>query len=165
MRWGIVMAASAFGLPGADRRIEGELARDRTDRGERFALSATVAAPDPAVKAAAWARIHGEGYGSLHRTRAAMAGFNHAHEAELLAPYVDAFFAALPGIAASHEHAFTSAYVTRIFPAYRVETGIVERARVLAADEGDRLPSLRRLLLEAADDLERAVACRAVAAG
>jgi hypothetical protein len=55
--------------------------------------------------------------------------------------------------------------VTRIFPAYRVETGIVERARVLAADEGDRLPSLRRLLLEAADDLERAVACRAVAAG
>jgi aminopeptidase N len=117
------------------------------------------------VKAAAWARIHGEGYGSLHRTRAAMAGFNHAHEAELLASYVDAFFAALPGVAASHEHAFTSAYVTRLFPAYRVETGIVARARVLAADEGDRVPSLRRLLLEAADDLERAVACRAVAAG
>jgi aminopeptidase N len=165
MRWGIVTAASAFGLPGADRQIEGELARDRTDRGERFALSAMVAAPDPAVKAAAWARIHGEGYGSLHRTRAAMAGFNHAHEAELLASYVDAFFAALPGVAASHEHAFTSAYVTRLFPAYRVETGIVARARVLAADEGDRVPSLRRLLLEAADDLERAVACRAVAAG
>jgi len=57
--------------------------------------------PDPAVKAAAWARIHGEGYGSLHRTRAAMAGFNHAHEAELMASYVDAFFAALPGVAAS----------------------------------------------------------------
>jgi len=75
------------------------------------------------------------------------------------------FFAALPGVAASHEHAFTSAYVTRLFPAYRVETGIAERARALAADEGDRLPSLRRLLLEAADDLERAVACRAVAAG
>jgi aminopeptidase N len=93
-----------------------------------------------------------------------MAGFNHAHEAALLEPYVDAFFVALPGVAESHEHAFTSAYVTRLFPAYRVETGIVTRARALAADEGDRLPSLRRLLLEAADDLERAVTCRAVAA-
>ena len=165
MRWGIVTAASAFGLPEANRRIEDELARDRTDRGERFALSASVAAPDAAAKAAAWSRIHGEGYGSLHRTRAAMAGFNHAHQADLLAPYVDAFFAALPGVAESHEHAFTSAYVTRLFPSYRVEMGIAERARVLAADEGDRLPSLRRLLLEAADDLERAVACRAVAAG
>ena len=165
MRWGIVVAASAFGLPGADGRIADELARDRTDRGERFALTARVAAPDAGVKAEAWARIHGEGYGSLHRTRAAMAGFNHPHEADLLAPYVDAFFVALPSVAATHEHAFTSAHITRLFPAYRVETGIVERARALAADEGERLPSLRRLLGEAADDLERAVACRAVAAG
>jgi len=39
----------------------------------------------------------------------------------------------------------------------------VARARTLAAAEGDRLPALRRLLLEAADDLERAVTCRAVA--
>ena len=164
MRWGIVTAASAFGLAGADRRIAAELARDRTDRGERLALTAAVAAPDAAAKAEAWARIHADGYGSLHRTRAAMAGFNHPHEAELLEPYVDAFFSALPGVAASHEHAFASAYLTRLFPAYRVEPGIVARARQLAADEGDRLPSLRRLLLEAADDLQRAVTCRAVAA-
>jgi len=164
MRWGIVTAVSAFGLAGADARIAAELARDRTDRGERFALTAAVSAPDAAAKAEAWARINADGYGSLHRTRAAMAGFNHAHEAELLEPYLDAFFGALPGVAESHEHAFTSAYVTRLFPAYRVETGIVTRARALAADEGDRLPSLRRLLLEAADDLERAVTCRAIAA-
>ncbi len=165
MRWGIVTAASAFGLAGADRRIAAELARDRTDRGERFALTAEVAAPDPDVKAAAWARIHGQGYGSLHRTRAAMAGFIHPHQAALLERYVDGFFAALPDVVASREHAFASSYVARLFPAYRVEPGIVARSRALAAAEGDSHPTLRRLLLEAADDLERAVTCRAVAAG
>jgi aminopeptidase N len=163
MRWGIVTAASAFGLAGAAGRIADEHARDRTDRGERFALTAAVAAPDVAVKAEAWARIHADGYGSLHRTRAAMTGFNHAHQAALLAPYVDAFFGAAPGVVAAHEHAFSNAYVARLFPAYRVEPEIVARARALAGAEGDRLPTLRRLLVEAADDLERAVTCRAVA--
>jgi len=163
MRWGIVTAASAFGLAGAAERIADERARDRTDRGERFALTAVVAAPDAAAKSEAWARIHAEGYGSLHRTRAAMAGFNQAHQATLLAPYVDAFFAAVPRVVAGHENVFSETYVARLFPAYRVEPEMVARARTLAAAEGDRLPALRRLLLEAADDLERAVSCRAVA--
>lgn len=163
MRWGIVTAASSFGLAGADAWIARELARDRTDRGERLALTAAVAVPDAAAKAGAWATIHGEGYGSLHRTRAAMAGFNHAHQAALLAPYVDAFFEAVPGVVSSHEHAFSNAYVARLFPAYRVESEIAARARSLAVSEGDRLPTLHRLLLEAADDLERAVICRSVA--
>jgi aminopeptidase N len=163
MRWGIVTAASAFGLAGAAGRIADEVARDRTDRGERFALTAAVAAPDAAVKAEAWERINGAGYGSLHRTRAAMAGFNHAHQAGLLAPFVDAFFAAVPDVVADREHAFATAFVARLFPAYRVEREMVARARALASADGDRLPALRRLLSEAADDLERAVICRAVA--
>jgi aminopeptidase N len=163
MRWGIVTAASAFGLAGAAERTVDERQRDRTDRGERFALTASVSAPDAALKAEAWVRIHADGYGSLHRTRAAMAGFNHAHQAALLAPYVEAFFAAAPGVVASHEHAFSNAYVARLFPGYRVEEEIALRARALADAERDRLPTLRRLLLEAADDLERALRCRAVA--
>ena len=73
------------------------------------------------------------------------------------------FFEALPGVVESHEHAFANAYVARLYPAYRVEPEIAARSRMLAADEGERLPTLRRLLLEAADDLERAVRCRAVA--
>jgi len=163
MRWGIVTAASAFGLAGAADRITDERARDRTDRGERFALTAAVGAPDATTKAEAWARIHADGYGSLHRTRAAMAGFNHAHQAALLAPYVGAFFEAVPGVVSTHEHAFSSAYVARLFPTYRVEPGIVARARALVAADGGHLPALRRLLLEEADDVERAIACRAVA--
>ena len=150
--------------PGRAERVAAERAADPTDRGEREALRAEAGAPDPAVKAAAWERIHGEGYGSFHLTQAAMLGFNHAHQAALLAPYVERFFAALPAVAAERDHPFVRAYVTALFPAYRPEPG----ARRAHPRDGRRrrareLPSLRRLLLEAADDMERAVVCRSFA--
>ncbi len=163
MRWAVAALAVAHDLPGAAERVAAERAADPTDRGERAALRAETGAPDEAVKAAAWERIHGEGYGSFHLTQAAMLGFNHAHQAVLLAPYVDRFFAALPAVAADRDHPFLRAYVSALFPSYRPEPALVERARAIADDEGANLPSLRRLLLEAADDMERAIACRAFA--
>ena len=163
MRWAVAALAVAHGIPGAADRLAAERAADPTDRGEREALRAETGAPDPAVKAAAWERIHGEGYGSFHLTQAAMNGFNHAHQATLLAPYVDRFFEALPTVAADRDHPFVRAYVTALFPAYRPEAALVARARELAEARGEKLPSLRRVLLEAADDMERAVVCRAFA--
>ena len=81
MRWAVAALAVAHDLPGAAERVAAERAADPTDRGERAALRAEAGAPDAAVKAAAWERIHGEGYGSFHLTQAAMLGFNHAHQA------------------------------------------------------------------------------------
>jgi aminopeptidase N len=120
--------------------------------------------PDPAVKAAAWDRIVGEGYGSFHLTQSAMLGFNHAHQAAILAPYAERFFEVLPAVATERDHPFLRSFVTALYPHYRPEAALVERTRVLADAEGARLPSLRRLLLEAADDMERAVVCRSFAA-
>jgi hypothetical protein len=77
---------------------------------------------------------------------------------------VDRFFEALPTIAADRDHPFVRAFVTHLFPAYRPDPALVERARALADAEGTRSPSLRRLVLEAADDMERAVVCRSFAA-
>ena len=163
MRWAVAALAVAHDLPGAAERVASERAADPTDRGEREAVRAATGAPDAAVKEAAWARIHGDGYGSFHLTLAAMRGFNHAHQAPLLAPYVDRFFTALPGVAAERDHAFIRAYVGALFPSYRPEPALVERARATADELGAELPSLRRLLLEAADDMERAVVCRSFA--
>jgi aminopeptidase N len=163
MRWDVAALAVAHDLPGARERVTAERAADPTDRGERSTLRAETGAPDPAVKAAAWGRIHGEGYGSFHLTQAAMLGFNHAHQAELLAPYSERFFAALPALAAERDHPFVRAYVGALFPAYRPEPALVERARAMADEQGAELPSLRRLLAEAADDMERAIVCRSFA--
>ena len=163
MRWAVAALAVAHGLPGATERVAAERAADPNDRGAREALRAETGAPDPEVKAAAWGRIVGEGYGSFHLTQAAMLGFNHAHQAPLLAPYVDRFFEVLPAVAAERDHPFVRAFVTALFPHDRPEAALVERARTLADAEATRSPSLRRLLLEAADDMERAVVCRSVA--
>lgn len=163
MRWGIVRAAVAHDLAGAARHLEAERARDRTDRGEREALSAAVSRPDEATKRAAWDRIHGEGYGSFHLDRAAMAGFRHAHQGALLEPYVGRFFEAIPAIVERREHPFVRAYVSRLFPFDRPEPAVAARARAVVAAHGERLPTLDRQLREATDDLERAIACRAFA--
>ena len=163
MRWSVAALAVAHDLPGAPERLAAERAADATDRGERATLRVETGAPVPAVKAAAWDRIHGEGYGSFQLTQAAMRGFNHAHQAELLAPYVDRFFATLSAVATDRDHPFLRAYVLALFPAYRPNPALVERARAMADEQGAELPSLRRLLLEAADDMERAIVCRSFA--
>ena len=163
MRWGIVRAAVAHDLPDAGGRLEAERARDRTDRGEREALAAVVSRPDEATKAGTWARIHGDGYGSFHLDRAAMAGFRHAHQGVLLEPYVERFFEAVPAVVETREHPFVRAYVGRLFPFDRPEPAVAARARAVIAAHGERLPALDRQLREATDDLERAIACRAFA--
>jgi len=93
-----------------------------------------------------------------------MRGFHQPHQATLLAPYVERFFEAVPDVARERDHAFLRSYVQALFPYPWPEAGLVERARAVADEAGERLPSLRRLLLEAADDMERAVVCRSVAA-
>jgi aminopeptidase N len=164
MRWGIVRAAVAHGLPGAEDRLGAERARDGTDRGAREALGASVGRPDAAVKAEAWLRINGGGYGSFHLDRAAMGGFRHAHQAALLAPYREGFFEAIPTVAGEREHPYVRAYIARLFPFDRPEPAVAARAREVIAVHGERLPTLDRQLREAVDDLERAMACRAFAA-
>ena len=163
MRWSIVWSASAFGLPDSAARVAAELRRDPTDRGERAAIHAAVAAPLPDAKAEAWRRIHAEGYGSLHRTRAAMRGLHHVSQRTLLEPYVDEFFVQAPVMAATREHEFMRGYVAILFPAYRIEAEILARTRDVAAAAAQRLPTLRRQLTEAADDMARALRARTAA--
>jgi aminopeptidase N len=164
MRWAIVRASVAHDLAAAGDRLEAERARDGTDRGAREALAAAVSRPDAAVKAEAWDRINGRGYGSFHLDRAAMAGFRHAHQATLLEPYVERFFEALPTVIAERDHPFVRAYTARLFPFDQPRPEVAARAREVIAIHGQRLPTLDRQLREAVDDLERSIACRAFAA-
>ena len=165
MRWGVAARHTAFAVPGAEARVAAEAGRDPSDRGQRARLRCQTAAPDAAVKAAAWERFTGEGHGSRYLDQAAMSGFNWTHQAELLAPYVDAFFAEVPRVFAERDREFATAFYGGLFPAYRVERDTLTRARALleATPEGQAV--LRRMLRESIDDLERAIACREYAAG
>lgn len=163
MRWDIAIKHIARDMPGAEARLAAERARDPSDRGQRAALRAEASRPSPEAKAAVWDRVHGEGYGSLHLTSAAMSGFNWPFQRDLLEPYVEAFFARVPEIFETRVREFATAYFGNLFPGYRVEQAVLDRSTRLLAEVGDRLPVLARLLREANDDLARAIAVRAYA--
>ena len=164
MRWDIAARAVAHGIEGGAARVEAERERDPSDRGERAAIRAAVATPTAEAKAEAWERIHGEGYGSLHLTAAAMSGFHWNVQRELLDPWVWEFFERAPEVFAERQNEFTRAWFANLFPNFRIERAVLDRSRELIGEIGDGLPLLARSLREANDDLERAIRCREFAA-
>ncbi|HEY5477280.1 MAG TPA: ERAP1-like C-terminal domain-containing protein, partial [Tepidiformaceae bacterium] len=164
MRWSIATRFVGYGLPGAAERIAAEIERDPSDRGQRARLRAETSVPDPAVKAAAWEKFLGNGYGSFHLTRAAMEGFNWNCQRELLEPYVEKFFEAVPAVFRRDDLSFAEDYFGALFPGYRVEKATLERSRRLLADTPADMPALARIIRETNDDLGRSIACREFAA-
>jgi len=160
MRWAVTVKAIAHGLADGDRLLAEQQRSDRSDRGRRATLQAEAARPTPESKQKTWDLINGEGYGSFHLTRAAMMGFFWAHQAELLAPYVDRFFGSVREIFETRDHPFARAYIQSLFPAYRSDRDVLDRSRRLLAELDDSLPTLKRQLTEHADELERQIRVR-----
>ncbi len=160
MRWSIATRFVGYGLPGAGARITAEAERDPSDRGQRARLRAETSVPDAAVKATAWEKFLGDGYGSFHLTRAAMEGFNWTCQRNLLDPYVEKFFQAVPGVFRRDDITFAEDYFGALFPGYRIETATLERSERLLAEIRDDMPALARVIRETNDDLSRAIKCR-----
>ncbi|MCY7418439.1 MAG: M1 family metallopeptidase, partial [Chloroflexi bacterium] len=164
MRWQLAVRQTALGLPGAAARVEIETARDRSDRGQREMIRAGVAAPDAAVKAEAWVRIHGAGYGSDYLTRAALSGFQWHHQRDLLLPFREPFFDEVRQVYRDRDLGYARSYLGALFPSAWAEPPVLERARQLLLDLGPDEVQLRRHLLEVCDDMERTIRVRAFAA-
>jgi len=163
MRWDLAVKAVAFGVAGAEQRVAAEAARDGSDRGQRACLRAAAARPDAASKEEVWNRIHGEGYGSFHLTRAAMQGFLWPSQSDLLERYKPPFFAAVRQIFTTRDHPFAEAYLALLFPDHVPDPDMLADGQqmldVLTAEE----VLIRRELREKLDDLARALRVRAVA--
>ncbi len=164
MRWSVAIRWASLDLDDADARLEDERRRDPTDRGERNLITAAAARPDAAVKQEVWDRAHGNGYSSLFLLRAAGNGFWWRKQAAIVEPFVAQFFAGLPGLFSEWEAEAARAYFRVFFPRHRVDEEL--RGRIAAVLDGATVgPMLRRMLIEEDDDLRRAIACRAMAAG
>ena len=164
LRWSLAITASAAGRADATERIERESLRDRSDRGVRARITAEVARPDVAGKAAAWERITGDGFGSFQLTRAAMRGFQWPSQRELLEPFRDGFFTQLRTVFAEREYAFARAWLRFLYPGLWAEPSMVQRARSLLTELGPDEAVLGRHLRETIDDQERMIRVRARAA-
>ena len=161
MRWGVITSAIAAGFENAQSLVAEELANDPTDRGERAALRANTSVPNKETKDQAWDKFtSGSGYGSLHQTAAAMSGFLWWKQADLLTPYVERFFSEVTQVFETEENHFAQSYFGSLFPGYLVDYDLLEKCNRLLEKTPSDNQLLRRMLLEANDNLSRAIKCR-----
>ncbi len=157
LRWQLVHRLVSRGAAGRDA-IESEHDRDKTDAGDRHALSCEAAVPEAAAKEAAWNRIVS---GELPNAsfRAALGGFYSADQDELLEPYAPRFFDVVAGIWHDWSTDMAQYFAVNGYPATVVTPEAVDAAAGYL-DRTSPPPPLRRLLAEGRDDVARALRCR-----
>ena len=105
LRWALLRRLATMGRAG-DAEIDAELERDNTDAGRRQAAACRAAIPDAAHKEAAWQLLTQSQELGTEGVPAVAGGFGQPEHAELLAPYADRYFEALPEIWADRGEQF-----------------------------------------------------------
>jgi aminopeptidase N len=153
LRWFLLQQLVAAGTRGSDA-IDAELTRDDTATGRRQAAMARSSMPTAEAKAQAWEEI-------LHNTElpnamleASIAGFLDRDQCALTDPYIDRYFAALPGVWEERTMEIAQSITMGLFPAYSVDDSTLERADAFLASKPT--PPLARLVSEGRDGLLRA---------
>ncbi|MEV6107664.1 aminopeptidase N [Streptomyces sp. NPDC051940] len=160
LRWALLLPLAAQGAADAER-IEAELARDNTASGKRHSVRCLAARPSAEVKAAAWASVVESDELSNAIVEATIAGFDQAGQRELLAPYASKYFEVIERIWAERSIEIGMAVVRGFYPALQDSVGTLAATDAWLSDRAGAAPALRRLVLEARDDLARALRAQA----
>ncbi|WP_055477487.1 aminopeptidase N [Sphaerimonospora mesophila] len=158
LRWTLTHALVVGGVLDAGD-IDAELARDATATGERSAAMCRAAIPTAEAKERAWASIvGGELSGAL--LRSTILGFMDPHHVDLLEPYAGRYFDEVGRIWSEWTSDMAQNFAIGCYPALliRPETVAVTQDHISAAQPPH---ALRRLLLEGADGISRALRARA----
>ncbi|KUM99726.1 aminopeptidase N [Streptomyces yokosukanensis] len=160
LRWAFLEPLAAHGAAD-ESALAAELARDDTASGKRHQVRCLAARPSAAVKAQAWAQVVESDALSNALVEATIAGFDQPSQRELTAPYAEKYFAAIERLWRERSIQIGMDVVRGLFPALQ------DRPETLAATDAwlqahpDAAPALRRLVLEARDDLARALRAQA----
>ncbi|MFD9332401.1 aminopeptidase N [Streptomyces sp. NPDC060065] len=167
LRWAFLEPLAAHGV--ADEpRLAAELARDDTASGKRHQVRCLAARPSAAVKAQAWAAVVESDALSNALVEATIAGFDQPSRRELLAPYAAKYFEAIERVWADRSIQIAMDVVKGLFPSLQDSQETLDATDAWLAAHESAAPALRRLVLEARDDLARALrgqACDVAAAG
>ncbi|MER7051159.1 aminopeptidase N [Streptomyces sp. NPDC000351] len=166
LRWAFLGPLAAHG--DADEGVlAAELARDDTASGKRHQVRCLAARPSAAVKAQAWAQVVESDALSNALVEATIAGFEQASQRELIAPYAEKYFAVIERVWAERSIQIGMDVVRGLFPSLRDSQDTLDATDAWLSAHEDAAPALRRLVLEARDDLARALrgqACDAASA-
>ncbi|MEU9732670.1 aminopeptidase N [Streptomyces sp. NPDC048002] len=156
LRWVFLDALAARDVVG-EKELAAELARDDTASGKRHQVRCLAARPQAAVKAQAWAQVVESEELSNALVEATIAGFDRPSQRELTAPYAQKYFAAIERLWEERSIQIGMVVVQGLFPSLQESRETLDATDTwLAAHEG-AAPALRRLVLEARDDLARAL--------
>ncbi len=158
LRWHLLTSLAAAGAAGVDA-IEAEYRRDPTDIGERHALTARAARPDPAAKETAWSLLVDDDQLSHTRSRHVWTGFRQLGQPDLIEPFVERYFDVLDRIWDERSLDWAIEFTSAMYPHPVASLDVATRTRKVL--ERDDLPGpLRRVLLEELDVLQRTLAAR-----
>jgi len=160
LRWALLRRLAATGRAG-DAEIDAELARDPTDAGRRHAAACRASIPDAEHKDATWRLLAESGELGHEGVLAVAAAFGQSEHAELLRPYVDAYFVALPEIWDSRGDHMRRLLADALFPAAAASPELISRVDGFLAAE-QRPSSMVRVLLERRDTVDKALRSRAL---
>ncbi|MEV5314833.1 aminopeptidase N [Streptomyces sp. NPDC052610] len=156
LRWAFLEPLAAHGAAD-ERTLAEELARDDTASGKRHQVRCLAARPSAAVKAQAWAQVVESDALSNALVEATIAGFAQPSQRELLAPYAEKYFAVIERVWRERSIQIGMDVVRGLFPSLQDSPETLRATDAwLSAHEGAP-PALRRLVLEARDDLARAL--------
>ncbi|GGW40485.1 aminopeptidase N [Streptomyces griseoloalbus] len=156
LRWAFLEPLAAHGVAD-EKTLDEELARDDTASGRRHHVRCLAARPSAAVKAQCWAQVVESDALSNALVEATISGFAQSSQRELLAPYTEKYFAAIERVWAGRSIQIGMDVVRGLFPAFQDSQATLDATDAWLAAHGDAAPALRRLVLEARDDLARAL--------
>ncbi|SLJ73610.1 aminopeptidase N [Mycobacteroides abscessus subsp. abscessus] len=111
------------------------------------------------MKAAAWATVMEDDTVPNITARSIVGGFAPVGQGELLAPYVERYFADIPAVWERRSSEVAQTVVVGLYPAWAISAEAVAVADKFLA--GDHPPALRRLVSEGKAGVERALRARA----
>ena len=159
LRWTLLIALARRGHAD-DAAIDAELSRDATITGQEHAATARAARPDPAAKARAWTDAVERDDVANQTQLATIGGFAQSGQQDLLAPYVERYFAVADDIWERRIVKMASNVLVGMFPRLLADDGLVARAGQWL-DATRATPAARRIVAEGRADAARAVAAQA----
>ncbi|MFD3536575.1 aminopeptidase N [Streptomyces sp. NPDC058664] len=160
LRWALLSPLAAHGRAD-EARIGEELVRDDTATGKRHQVRLLASRPSAAVKAQAWAQVVESDTLSNALVEATIAGFAQPSQRELIAPYAEKYFAAIERVWAERSIQIGIHVVRGLFPGLQDDEATLAATDAWLSAHESAAPALRRLVLEARDDLARALRAQA----
>jgi aminopeptidase N len=157
MRWRALKRLASLGATDLDE-LDKALAENNDAKSQLAHAWCRARLPDPGAKAWAWLRFTGEVNASNYEIEAIGSGMWQTGRDDLLAPYAARYFEELAGTTAVREGWGLGDAARFYYPITVTTAETWERTEALLADP-DLNPTLRRVLVDAGDEIRRRLEC------